>query len=150
MYTMGYDETAVALVAIRGPGGDDNEEFLELMSALERLADDANARGVVGRYLLLIKAGTTPPSAWERMGHATIIGQKADLRLALVTRSPAFRSVLTALGRAVPEFGARSASFATVEEAATWLQKTSSQDSGALRRLLAQVETAALRTQRAG
>lgn len=147
---MGYDETAVALVAIRSPGGDDAEDFPELMAAVQRLADEANARGVVGRYLLLIKEGTTPPSAWERMSTATLVGHKADLRLALVTRSPAFRSVLTALGRTVPEFGARSASFATVEEAAAWLQRTSNHDSGALRRLLAQVETAALRTQRAG
>lgn len=120
------------------------------MAALQRLADDANARGTVGRYLLLIKEGTTPPSAWERMSTATLVGHKADLRMALVTRSPAFRSVLTALGRAVPEFGARSASFATVEEATAWLQRSSNHDSGAVRRLLAQVETAALRTQRAG
>jgi len=150
MYTVGYDRSAVALVAIRAPGGDDTEDFAELMAAVERLAGDANGRGVVGRYLLLIKEGTTPPSAWERMSTATLVGHKADLRLALVTRSPAFRSVLTALGRAVPEFGARSASFATVEQAAAWLHKTSGQDSGAVRRLLASVETAALRTQRAG
>jgi len=150
MYTVGYDETAVALVAIRAPGGDNAEEFPELMSALERLADDTNARGVIGRLLLIIKEGTVPPSAWERMSAATLVGHKADIRVAQVTRSPAFRSVMTALGRAVPEFGARSASFATVEEAATWLQKASGQDSGALRRLLASVETAALRTQRAG
>ena len=150
MYTVGYDESALVLVAIRSPGDCDNGEYLELMAALQRLADEANARGAVGRYLILIKEGSVPPSAWERMSAATLVGQKADLRLALVTRSPAFRSVLTALGRAVPEFGARSASFATVEEAATWLQKTSGQDSGAVRRLLAQAETAALRTQRAG
>jgi hypothetical protein len=149
MYTVGYDETAVALVAIRSPGGDDEQDFHDQLAAVERLATDAKARGVVGRYLLLIKAGTTPPSAWQRLSSAQIIGQKADLRMALVTRSPAFRSVLTALGRTVPEFKARSASFATVEEAAVWLQRVSSQDSGAVRKLLASVETAALRTQRA-
>jgi hypothetical protein len=146
MYTLAYDDDALALVAVHGPGGRDDEDFPCLVAALARLADDAVRRKSAGRFLVFTQDGAVPPTGAERRQIAFHVDHAPhEVYFALVTRSGVHRTIMTAGGGLVAERRHRTIACATIEEAAAWMLRTTGIDSTALRRLLAAAETAALR-----
>src|SRR5262245_13439289 len=98
MYTLAYDEDALALVAVHGPGGRDDEDFPCVVVALGRLAAAAAERGRPGRFLIFAQDGAVPPTSTERRALAQHVDQTTShVRFALVTRSGVHRAIMTGL-----------------------------------------------------
>ncbi len=142
MYTLAYDEDALALVAVHGPGGRDDEDLTLLVTALARMAEEAARRKAAARLVIFVKDGAVPPTAAERAAIKRHV-DNVTVRFALVTRSGVARAMMAA-SKLVAERSAGEA-FATFEDAAAWMARQTGQESTILRRLLAAAETAALR-----
>ena len=149
MYFLSYDEPALALVGLHTPGRD-ADDFDRHLEALQRLHDDVRLAGGVGRFVVVAQEGARPPGPDERRRMAEIVENGSDVRFVLVTRSPLQRAIVTAVGWRLRERGRRATACATFEEACSWMAAQTGRESTVLRRLLAGVQTAALRTTVAG
>jgi hypothetical protein len=139
MYTLAYDDDALALVAIHGPGGRDDEDFPNLVGSLARLCLRSSQSGSIGRVLISALEGALPPSAAERRELVRLMEQGV-VRLALVSRSGVHRTLFFA-GSGVVLDKTRAMACTTIDEAADWLTRQTEKESTILRRLLSAAET---------
>jgi hypothetical protein len=138
MYRFAYDSNQLALLGIQVGPPATAQDYGRTVASIEELVRDANMRAGIAAMLIIVKNDDVPDPTWRKR-FAEAECQAKRLCRALVTQDPVMLGVGTAIAWVGPQTGIERAAFASIDEAAIWIESRCGRGMPVFSRLLGQV-----------